>query len=285
MGFLARRGISLYIQNSRESALPHALSFGVHFLFFLFLLLLSQYRTPTFEDTSLLIQLESKTQRQMVWSHDGEETKESDPKAFLGEKNRKVEKQTVSKLVSETIGQPKPRAPSIKRVSPLARLGVSVIPKANEAIDEKGEKGRDTPEYVDFQIAHGSVSQDYVTGVEEGKHTALNTREYVYFSYFERIRGRLNQAWRPLLRDHILKMYRYGRQLASEMDYITKTVVTLNKMGEVIRVQVLEESGTRDLDQAAVGAFNQAGPFPNPPKDLLEKDGQVQIRWDFILKT
>ena len=38
-------------------------------------------------------------------------------------------------------------------------------------------------------------------------------------------------------------------------------------------------------DQYSVDAFQKAGPFPNPPKGIVEDDGFVRIRWDFILKT
>ena len=65
-----------------------------------------------------------------------------------------------------------------------------------------------------------------------------------------------------------------------------------NSLGEavhggqyVVRVQLLEESGAVDLDSAAVGALNKAGPYPNPPKGLLDENGNAQIRWDFVLKT
>ena len=40
-----------------------------------------------------------------------------------------------------------------------------------------------------------------------------------------------------------------------------------------------------DLDSAAVKALNRAGPYPNPPKGLLDANGNAQIRWDFVLKT
>ena len=69
------------------------------------------------------------------------------------------------------------------------------------------------------------------------------------------------------------------------MDYTTKTLVTLNARGDIVRVQLLEQSGTTDLDQAAVDALNKAGPYPNPPKGLINGSGEVQIRWDFILRT
>jgi protein TonB len=40
-----------------------------------------------------------------------------------------------------------------------------------------------------------------------------------------------------------------------------------------------------DLDSAAVEAFRQAAPFPNPPKGMVEADGTIKIRWDFVLEA
>ena len=50
-------------------------------------------------------------------------------------------------------------------------------------------------------------------------------------------------------------------------------------------VQVLNDSGIRDLDDAAVEAFKEAAPFPNPPEGIVESDGTIKIRWDFILEA
>ena len=62
-------------------------------------------------------------------------------------------------------------------------------------------------------------------------------------------------------------------------------LVTLDNDGQIVRVQVVTESGTSDLDDAAIKAFNDAGPFPNPPKGLIGAAGKVAIRWDFVLRT
>jgi protein TonB len=50
-------------------------------------------------------------------------------------------------------------------------------------------------------------------------------------------------------------------------------------------VQVVSDSGVRDLDQAAVEAFQEAAPFPNPPSGIVDSDGTIKIRWDFILEA
>jgi protein TonB len=80
-------------------------------------------------------------------------------------------------------------------------------------------------------------------------------------------------------------MYRAGRQLASDQDHITRTRVMLDARGHVLRVELIEPSGVVHLDDAAVEAFNKAGPFPNPPKGLISADGSVEILWDFVLKS
>ena len=43
-------------------------------------------------------------------------------------------------------------------------------------------------------------------------------------------------------------------------------------------------SGVEELDAAAIESFNKAGPFPNPPKEMLE-NGRAKIEWGFVVKT
>ena len=95
----------------------------------------------------------------------------------------------------------------------------------------------------------------------------------------------MDRAWVPILRQRLLKLYRRGRHLASDTDHSTRVLVVLNGEGEVTRVQMISESGTSDLDEAAIAAFNEAGPFPNPPKGIINSNGEVEIPWEFILKT
>jgi protein TonB len=121
--------------------------------------------------------------------------------------------------------------------------------------------------------------------LKQSEKTALNTREYMFFGYYQRIRERLDRAWVPILREKLVRFYRSGRQLASDMDHTTKVVVTLNQLGEIVRVQVVSESGNNDLDDAAIKAFNRAGPFPNPPRGMVGNTGQIEIPWEFVLKS
>jgi len=225
--------------------------------------------------TPTVVQKPGDDQRQVVRTKKVENSEIPKDRAFLGEKNQTVDRQTVSREggVGKS-GAPHSRsgaqAKSSTDKSGLSRFGVALFPRPQEERSLAGGDGR---------------TKEYVIGLKEGEETALSTREFVFFSYFERIRGRLDQAWGPILRDHLIRHYRQGRRLASEVDHKTEVVVALDVQGKVIGVQVVGESGVETLDVAAVQAFNRAGPFPHPPRGLIGHDGVVRIRWEFILKT
>lgn len=133
----------------------------------------------------------------------------------------------------------------------------------------------------------GSVSQtsDYLKDVDQGIETLLNTREFKYYTYYNRIRKQLSQFWEPKVREKVNSMFQQGRKIASAQDRTTKLLIVLNSAGTLVNVKVLSDSGVRDLDDAAIEAFRAAAPFPNPPKGIIETDGTVKIRWDFVLET
>ena len=130
-----------------------------------------------------------------------------------------------------------------------------------------------------------SASHDYLKDREKGIQTLLNTREFAYYSYYHRIRKKIQLFWEPAIKQKIRHIFATGRRLASTQDRITKVIIVLNNRGQLVAVQVLGESGIRDLDDAAVEAFRSAEPFPNPPKGMTEKDGKIRIRWDFVLEV
>lgn len=130
-----------------------------------------------------------------------------------------------------------------------------------------------------------SKSDDHLKDVPTGMQTMLSTREFVYYSYYNRIKDKLRQYWEPKIKEKFEKTMRQGRQIASEGDKITKVVIILNEKGTLIGVQILSASGVVDLDDAAVEAFRAAAPFPNPPKGIVEEDGTIKIRWDFVLEA
>lgn len=135
------------------------------------------------------------------------------------------------------------------------------------------------------QASQASQTNDYLKDVDKGNETLLSTREFVYYTFYNRIRQQLNQYWGGKVREKLADMFKQGRSIASTDDRITKLLIVLDRKGILVKVQVLSNSGVRDLDEAAIDAFRAAAPFPNPPKGIVDADGMIKIRWDFILEA
>ena len=130
-----------------------------------------------------------------------------------------------------------------------------------------------------------SKSDDYLKNVKLGAQTLLSTREFVYYSYYNRIKKKLRQHWEPRIKKKIVRILKKGRTIASARDKITRLVITLDKSGQLVRVTLKGASGYNDLDDAAIEAFKAAAPFPNPPSGIVDPKGEIKINWDFVLET
>lgn len=111
-----------------------------------------------------------------------------------------------------------------------------------------------------------------------GNEVALNARYFEGSTYFNRIRRMINGYWeqniRNIPRDTII----------SKSSYRTVVEATLNRDGGLESVVVVTQSGSDTIDRCLLDAFHMASPFPNPPEQLIGKDGRVQIPdFDFLL--
>lgn len=129
-----------------------------------------------------------------------------------------------------------------------------------------------------------AASDDKLDGVDLGERTILSTREYRYFSYYHRIKELLRQYWKPNIENKLYHMFAKG-QVIGEAEMTTRLIVMLDDRGKIKKISRTLSSGINELDEAAIEAFEKAGPFPNPPKAIIEPDGFVRITWEFILKT
>lgn len=112
----------------------------------------------------------------------------------------------------------------------------------------------------------GAPANDHIEGIDEGEGTFLNSREFKYATYFNRMKRGVSQHWHP--------MSEYMRRDPSGNIYgqrSRRTVlsVTLNSKGDLTGVEVAQSSGLDFLDREAIDAFRRAQPFPNPPQGLI----------------
>lgn len=166
------------------------------------------------------------------------------------------------------------------------RLNLQMGTPGGEVDGSEGRAGAEgavnlLPSQAVLDSISGAAANDHLQDVDEGDGTFLNTREWKYASFFNRVKQSVGQHWNPnaqlRLRDPTLQIYG-GR------DRQTLLQVTLTPDGRLKDAWVEKSSGLDFLDLEAIKAFERAQPFPNPPAGLLATDELVRFRFGFYLE-
>lgn len=124
-------------------------------------------------------------------------------------------------------------------------------------------------------------SDDALMDVEEGDETSLNSRKFRYWDFFNRVKERVREHWRP--QDVYRRRDPNGR-IYGVQDRLTVLTVTLDDRGALQRLVTVKDSGAEFLDEEARRAFQAASPFPNPPVGLLDDSGKVTFQFGFLFE-
>lgn len=171
-----------------------------------------------------------------------------------------------------------PKIPHLKLTTPKFKYRPGIrAPKSppSRPIDLK-------PNFGTLSRIEGSPAPDHIKGVKEGDATYLNTRQYVYASFFNRIKQQVAQHWNP---NSVYRRRDPFGNVYGVKDRATTVSVELNKNGKLSKVSVSRSSGLSFLDKEAMRAFRAAHPFPNPPKALVERDGKIRFKFNFFLQV
>jgi TonB family protein len=237
--------------------------------------------------------------RQIVQSEDPEIERVPVEDSSLSDKDRRFDRESIAKNIDtfkkaakgggESGGrkQVKPKPKEEVDLSDLGDTAANPFEEAakNYAKAKKGEPGKVGQKEGDLNSeALVSSTNDYVEDVPLGDLTHLNTVEYKYYGFYHRIRQKLEQFWGRSIQEKAEQMSKNGRRLIASEEHITSLQITLNSEGKIIEIKIMGTSGVKELDDAAIESFNEAGPFPNPPQDLVVND-RVTLEWGFIVQT
>jgi TonB family protein len=151
------------------------------------------------------------------------------------------------------------------------------LTEATESTQRPGVEGGEanTARSGDAAESGGGAPNDDLRDVAAGDSTALNTREFKYASFFNRMKQAVSAKWDP---NSTLR--RHGEQ--SALERTTVLFITLRPDGSLADAAVMKSSGLDWLDVEAVHAFEKAQPFPNPPAALVQ---QGAIRFNFAFNV
>jgi TonB family protein len=139
-----------------------------------------------------------------------------------------------------------------------------------------------TPSSAFYDKLTAAPAPDHVEGVDVGDATFLNTREWKFAGFFNRVKQNVAEVWNPMdaarVRDPTGNVY-------FNKDRTTVLSVTLNPQGTITEIKVARSSGLDFLDQTAIDAFEKAQPFVNPPPGLADARGDIRFTFGFHVST
>ncbi|NCN40669.1 TonB C-terminal domain-containing protein [bacterium] len=186
---------------------------------------------------------------------------------FLGERTQRVKEQTRSNRFGSPDG------------------GETLRDNSTAAFPEKLEflkglwKLPDTQERArtGAEVLEGSMDP-LNSHIAVSSKTLLNTDEYVYASFFNRVKREIGPRWEP-------KVQKFLQTTLVLIDgvYSTRCVFWLDRDGSLRNVELLEPSGVKELDALAVEAIWDIKTFPNPPTSLLDSTGLHRVEMGFLV--
>jgi TonB family protein len=253
--------------------------------------------------------------RQIVNTEDSKNDEIAKDSKFLGKKNQKFDRQTkaanvasfkkagvgvrdgfnvkkFSKVTSKQAQKQTEAKKEQKRKEVIkSNTKIKMTDLAmNKPVKEKVEKSKSMPSVASLGLENGSyttnglsASSDFVEDLPLGDMTNLNTTEYKYFGFYDRIRKKLERYWGNSLKSKARSISARGVRLPASENKITSLTITIDTLGNIVDVFIKSTSGIQELDDAAIESFNKAGPFPNPPKGMIV-DGHAEIEWGFVVK-
>ena len=162
--------------------------------------------------------------------------------------------------------------------------GVHRTPGAEGPVGTPGQKRPEimpTPEMLQRAIGKGGGSMDYLKDVDDGDATALNSKKWKHAPFFNRVKRQVADEWHPEL---VYVRHDPNGNVYGVKDRVTVLRIHLQPDGKLAAWTVLQSSGVDFLDDEAIDAFKKAAPFPNPPKDLVEGDGQIHFNFAFVFE-
>lgn len=202
-----------------------------------------------------------------------QETAKEPPKEarFISDRDLKTDQETSPELSSQTASLGSSGAANADRKSgsqPKKRESFSLSQEEMVALNDPLQGGRGD---------RRKFSPGFVERLKRGEELKTNAYGLDYGQYYLRMRERLQQRWKPQP-TVVPAMYNYNE--------IRVTIaIVLNDRGELVDLEVIAPSFFPKYDQAAIDAFKEAAPFPNPPRSIVQDDGKVYVQWGMILYT
>ncbi len=116
---------------------------------------------------------------------------------------------------------------------------------------------------------------------EVGSITALNGQSLQFYAFNSRIQGAIVNRWTQNLRFYQSRWGNNDIEKLNGRTWSTLVEIILDSNGYYKDFILYRSSGVDEIDAAAIKVFKSISYFPNPPRDMVEKDGTVRLKYNF----
>jgi TonB family protein len=136
---------------------------------------------------------------------------------------------------------------------------------------KSGEIQRETLRGDNSQV----FSPGFLERLKRGEELKVRAAESDYGQFVTRMQRKIAQRWNPR-RTFNARMFNYDQ-------IRTEVAIILNEKGELVEFTILQPSPFPDFDEEVKRAVQEASPFPNPHKSLLQEDHLIYMPWRFTV--
>ena len=129
--------------------------------------------------------------------------------------------------------------------------------------------------------AANTVGETLPSDIKFGSFTALNADRYVHYSFYARFEDLFRHRWVKYVRSALFTYQSQNKRLHGEENWTTRLEIVLDRQGHFQRALLHEGSGFKALDAAPVEAMQEVKQVPNPPAEMVQKDGTVRLMYEF----
>jgi len=191
---------------------------------------------------------------------------------YAGERTQRVERETQAAGFGSQSGRVTPRSAS-SRTTPNVSDDIRALWK----VPIEGQV-REESESRPKEIAKGNLDA-LDPDVAIGANTLLNTDEYIYAGFFNRVKREVAPRWEPAI-----QRFLRSTQTLAEGTFATRYAFFVDEQGMIQDTQLLQSSGSRSLDDIAVRTLREVGRFPNPPQSLRSVGGLYRVELGFVVE-
>lgn len=199
---------------------------------------------------------------------------------YLSQFTKRVKKEVIAANKDKTKNANQPQRE--KKGSPEGIAGMQAQGQGDGFLAPGGDRELQRP-IRNVAIGQSSIAE-YIPNVDEGAFTALNTDQFTYYAFFARMNEQVRNRWVAMIRDYMDRLSREKQAGLASRDRQTHIEIILTPGGEFHSSKVHNSSGDGQLDQTTIAAFKKAAPFLNPPKEMVEDDGLIHLRYGFMVR-